>query len=234
MVRCDTQTCYLEHPSTDVMQKIARLASLTVDTSASNKLSPENKTKTTGHRKVIRLSTKNKTITANLKTKEYNLKAAATSNDAEVKLLCDRQKRVEALLKKIKVKLRSERLKKVRKRHFRNADTIAFDSQFSLFSTSKFSEDTTQIQPIEYEFPEQEKLDQLLCNGLNDLTITNEERFDHRIETIKTMATLYSRRGTKRRGGPKSSIKQEQAKTTPEISDRDTKDPFPLVCQPTQ
>lgn len=57
-VRFDTKACYLRRPSNDVVQKMARLASLTADASAPTELSSEQKAELSQHPQVIWLPKK--------------------------------------------------------------------------------------------------------------------------------------------------------------------------------
>lgn len=52
-VRFDTKACYLGRPSNDVIQRMARLASLTADASAPTELSSEQKAKLSRHPQVM-------------------------------------------------------------------------------------------------------------------------------------------------------------------------------------
>lgn len=62
-VRFDTKACYLGRPSNEVVQKMARLASLTADASAPTELSSEQKSELAIHPKVIKLGQRNKSFT---------------------------------------------------------------------------------------------------------------------------------------------------------------------------
>lgn len=54
----------------------------------------------------------------------------------------------------LKVRLRNAMKEKARKQHFRKADTIAFDSQFSNHSTQKSPAGDKPVKPPEYDIPE--------------------------------------------------------------------------------
>ena len=58
------------------------------------------------------------------------------------------------------------------KRHFRKADTLAFDAQFSATTAAHMvARDTHHTQPIKYNIPERAEVVQLTCspsNGLSD------------------------------------------------------------------
>ena len=56
-----------------MVQKMARLVSLTADFNASTELSKKQKAEFRNHLKVIRLNNRNKTLTAQLKSQVYKL-----------------------------------------------------------------------------------------------------------------------------------------------------------------
>ncbi len=63
-VQVDTKACFLGRPSNEMVQKMARLASLTADPNAPTELPKEQKAGFRNHPKVIRLSNRNKALTA--------------------------------------------------------------------------------------------------------------------------------------------------------------------------
>lgn len=128
-----------------------------------------------------------------------------------------------------KKRLREKMIAQARRRHFRTADTLAFDAQFSTAATAP--QNTPHIKPITYNIPERAKIVRLVCSSGEGLS--DRERFQRRIEVIEARTALCSRWEAQRRGRPKVIIKQEDSATAMEDSDTGMKD-FPLVCQPTQ
>ncbi|KAL9587066.1 MAG: hypothetical protein Q9203_003644 [Teloschistes exilis] len=101
-IRFDTESCYLRRPSNEVVQRMARLASLTADMTAPTQLNDQQKADLKQHPK-----------------------------DAAPSKLYEEKKKTEQQLSCVRVKLRNKMIMQARKRHFRNADTQTFDSQFS-------------------------------------------------------------------------------------------------------
>ena len=117
-----------------MVQKMTRLASLTADLNASTELSKEQKAEFRNHSKIIRLSNRNKTLTAQLKSQSYKL--ISTTKETS---LYNQKMRAQARLNSFKVELRHSMIEKNRKRHFRKIDTIVFNSQFFASSNQKNS-----------------------------------------------------------------------------------------------
>ena len=76
-------------------------------------------------------------------------------------------------------------IEKARKRRFRNANTIAFNSQF-LASVQKLLEDTERAQPLENNIPERGLVVWLTCKPMTDLT--EKEKLVRRIATLELRA----------------------------------------------
>ena len=226
-IRFDTESCYLGKPSNEVVQKTARLASLTADTSAPTELSSEQKAKLVQCPQVIQLAQRNKALTARIRAAGYN-----TVGDAQGTCLFQKKKKAEGRLNCLKVKLRKKMIMQARKRHFRKADTLAFDAQFSDTVAAHTSlQGTHHTQPIEYNIPERAEVVQLTCSPSDGLS--DGKKLRQRIQAIEARAALCHRRETQRRGRPKSTVKQEEEGAVNE-SEEDTKDDFPIVCRPTQ
>lgn len=122
-VRFNTIAAFLGRPSDDVVQKLARLMTLTVDPNAPTKLSPELSKKAADGKRVLQLSRESKALTEKIKRK-YNIVKRAPPNDPLVKT----KKQVDAALHREKNNRRNRLLERARKRHFRNADTTIFDA----------------------------------------------------------------------------------------------------------
>jgi len=226
-IRFDTESCYLGKPSNEVVQKTARLASLTADTSAPTELSSEQKAKFAQHPQVIQLAQRNKALTARIRAAGYN-----TIGDAKGTCLFQKKKKAEARLNCLKIKLRKHMMTQARKRHFRKADTLTFDAQFSATVAAHTSPQSTHhTQSIEYNIPERAEVVRLTCRHSDGLS--DGKKLQQRIQAIEARAALCHRRETQRRGRPKSTIKQEESEGAVNESE-DTKDDFPMVCRPTQ
>ena len=105
------------HYVRDVVQKLARLMTLTVDPNAPTKLSPELSKQVANSKRVVQLSRESKALTKKLGRK-YGFVRHAPPNDPL--LLAKTQ--VNAALHREKNNRRNRMLEKARKRHFRNAE----------------------------------------------------------------------------------------------------------------
>ena len=227
-MRFDTKSCYLGRPSNEAIQRMARLASLTADASAPTELSPEQKVKVAAHPKVVKLGQRNQALTERIHRAGYR-----SVNDAQGTSLFKRKKRAEARLNAAKKRLRVDMIAQARKRHFRKADTIAFDTQFSAEKVPYASaRDTSRAEPFTYNIPERAEVVRLVCSPEEGLT--DRQRFRRRIEAIEARTALCHRREAQRRGRPKATIKQEEPNEAVNDSCRDAKDVDPRICLPTQ
>jgi len=227
-IRFDTESCYLGKPSNEVVQKMARLASLTADASAPTELSSEQKTKLKRHPQVIQLGQRNKALTSRIHNAGYK-----SIGDAEGTTLFQKKKKAEARLSCLKIKLRNHMIVQARKRHFRKADTLAFDAQFSATAAAPaVAPDSQPAKPIEYNIPERAEVVRLTCSPGDGLSARDKLR--RRLQAIEARAALCDRRETQRRGRPKSTVQQEESEGAVNESEEDAKYDFPVVCRPTQ
>ncbi len=124
-VQFDTETCYLGRPSNDVVQKVARLASLTADASAPTELSSEQRTKLSQHPKAIRLCQRNKALTTQIHAADYRPISTAKGT-----CLFEKKKKAEARL---------NCLKTITKRHDRESpETTLHESRYLCLRLSIF------------------------------------------------------------------------------------------------
>lgn len=224
-VRFDTKACYLGRPSNDVVQRMARLASLMADASAPTELSPGQKAKLSRHPEVIRLCQRNKALTARIHAAGYRPIGAAKGTR-----LYEKKKTAEARLNCFKTRLRTDMMEKARKRHFRKADTIAFDAQFSGAQTSSL--DVQPAGPIQYQLPERAAVVRLTCTPSDGLT--EQGKLTRRIEAITARAALCRRQETRRRRGPEPPIDPDESDAVWADPDAGEEHQFPVVCKPTQ
>lgn len=99
-VQVDTKACLLGRPSNEMVQKMARLASLTADLNAPTKLLEGQIAEFCNHLKVIRLSNKNKALTAKLRSQGYVLMSTAKGTP-----LYDQKMKAQARLNSFKFRL---------------------------------------------------------------------------------------------------------------------------------
>ena len=208
---------------------MARLASLTADASAPTELSSDQRVKLSQHPQVIRLCQKNKALTTQIHAAGYRPISTAKGTS-----LFEKKKKIEARLNCLKTRLRDHMIEKARKRHFREADTIAFDSQFSATGAARASSrDAPRVKPIEYDLPERAAVVRLTCTPTDSLT--EQGKLTRRIKAIEARAALCHRQESRRRRRrPRYHIKQEEPDASSGDSTEERKDRFPLVCKPTQ
>ena len=223
-MRFDTKTCYLERPFNEIIQKMARLASLTADTSAPTELLSEQKAKLAVHFKVIKLCQRNKALTERLRVAEYK----AVKNTQETSLF-KQKKRADTRLNTAKKRLRVDIIAQARKRHFRKTDIIAFDAQFSVKTTSHaFALDTLHAKPFTYNISERAEIVRSVCSS--EENFTDKQKFQRRIKTIEIRTALCHRQKVQCCGRPKITIKQEKSDKTVNGICRNTKDKFRIEC----
>ena len=145
--------------------------------------------------------------------------------------LFEKKKRIEARLNYLKTIIRNYMIEKARKQHFRKADTITFDSQFSVTkATLTFSPDILYITPVTYHLPERAAVVRLTCTHADGLT--EQAKLTQRIQAIEARAVLCYRQESRRRR-PRYHIKQEEADVSSGDLAEERINRFPLVCKPT-
>lgn len=149
-----------------MVQKIARLASLTADTSAPTELLSEQKAKLAIYPKVTKLGQRIIALTERIRRGGYR-----AVMDTQGTSLFKKKKRAEARLNTTKKRLRVYIIVQARKRHFRKADTIIFDAQFSAEKVSYVSaRDIPYIKSFTYNIPERAEVVRLVCSPGEGLT----------------------------------------------------------------
>ncbi|KAL2048926.1 hypothetical protein ABVK25_010779 [Lepraria finkii] len=105
--------------------------------------------------------------------------------------LFEKKKKIEARLNCLKTKLRDYMIEKGRKRHFRKADTVAFDSQFSAAGAAQTSSrDAPRAKPIEYHLPERAAVVRLTCTPADGLP--EQGKLSRRIKAIEARGRAVS------------------------------------------
>lgn len=226
-VRFNTIAAFLGRPSDDVVQKLARLMTLTVDPNAPTKLSPELSKKVAQGKRVLQLSRESKELTGKLKRK-YDVVRRAPPNDPWLKT----KKQVDAALHREKNNRRNRLLEKARKRHFRNADTSILEAQFADPSITASDEDIKPPAPRQYDIPERGEIVRLTCEPISDTT--DLRKHAQRLKTIRARVALCGRQESRHRARPRLTRPSTESMTSPGTSDEDIKDRFPVVCKPTQ
>ena len=234
-LQIDTKACLLGKPSNEIVQKMARLASLDADANAPNELSKKQIAQLSTHPAVVRLSKKNKALTTKLRSQGYIL-----MNTAKSLKLYDRKRKTQNRLNSLKVRLRNAMKEKARKRHFRKANTIAFDSQFFNRSAQKSFVSDKSTTPRGYDISERAEVVRWICQPVADLT--DRDLLERRIKEIEAMAAMCRRQKIRRCRKLKSQIKQKESDTSSEnfeddmidCSDDTVKDFFQLVCKKSQ
>ena len=229
-VRFNTQAAFLGRPSDDVVQKLARLMTLTVDLNAPNKLSEELSKKLANSKRVVQPSHTSRALTNKLK-QTYRFLRLALPNDPWLQ----EKKQVDTALHREKVNRRNRMLDKARRRHFRNADTATLEAQFTDASLAASDKEVKPPAPPQYDIPERGEVVRSTCELIADLT--DHEKHARRVETLRARVTLCGRQESRRRRPESTQPSREPMtppKTSREDSEGDRHDRFPLVCKPTQ
>lgn len=232
-IRFDTQAAFLERPSDGVVQKLARLMTMTADRTAPTKYSDKALGKVANNRDVRRLSEQTKSLTRELR-RTYGFVVDAPKTDPIIR----EKEKIDAALHTLKENLRNKLLARDRRRHFRDADTSMLEAQFSQGS-NPVSDDTLLARPTKYNIPERGRVVGLLCNEIANST--DQIRLARRISTITEMTTLCGRRETarRRRATPTPnciglSSLLDALPELPEQMQEECEQTFPLICRPTQ
>lgn len=102
-VRFDTKVYYLGRPSNEVVQEMARLASLTADANTPRELSSEQKSQLIIHPRVIKLGQRSKIVTQRICRAGFRNIA-----DAQGATLFQKKKKAKARLNTVKKRLRDK------------------------------------------------------------------------------------------------------------------------------
>lgn len=223
-VRFNTIAAFLGRPSDDVVQKLARLMTLTVNPNAPTKLSPELSQKVASGKRVLQLSHESKALTEKIKRK-YDVVRRAPPDDP----LVTAKKQMDAALHREKNNRRNRLLEKARKRHFRNADTSILEAQFGDSYATTSDEDVKPPAPRQYDVAERGEIVRLTCEPI--LNATGHGKHAQRLETLRARIALCARQESRHRARPALAHRSMGSMTSP--SQEDIKDRFPLVCKPT-
>ena len=153
---------------------------------------------------MIRLSQRNKHLTAKLKPKGFTPISTAEGT-VEGGPLYQKKKKVVTRLNGFKNKLRNDVIEKSGKRHFRKADTQYFDAQGSA-SVHQISKDAEQAKPFKYNITERAEVVQLSCTPVNELI--DQVKHAPRIRVIETRAALCGRQETAHLGRQKCGVEE--------------------------
>ena len=226
-VQVDIKVCFLKRFFNEMIQKMIRLVSLTVDFNASTKLSKKQKAEFRNHSKILRLSNRNKILTAQLKSQSYRL-----INIAKETSLYNQKMTAQARLSSYKVRLRQTMIEKSRKQHFRKIDTIVFDSQFSASSNQKNSMTNESATRRKYNISERVEIVRWICQSAIDLT--DEKILTRRIRDIEALTILCRRQKIQRRDRSKRSVEQEESKTSADDMKENIVNSFLTKCKSKQ
>jgi len=122
-------------------------------------------------------------------------------------------------------------IKKAWKQHFRKADTVAFDFQFSVTEvTQTFLQDVHCAKSIKYHLSERAAVIDLTCSLTNGLT--EQQKLTQQIRAIEARIALCCRQESCCRcRQTQSHIKQKNLNTSSENFIKNRKDEFSLMCK---
>ncbi len=142
-IQFNMQVMFLNCSFIDIVQKLIRLMTLTVNLNVLTKLFNKLSKKITNSKWVVQLSHISKDLTKKLK-KKYQFVWLASSNDSLLK----KKKEVNAVLHYEKTNCQNQMLKKAWKRHFQHADTATLKAQFVNLSLTVFNENIKPLTPL--------------------------------------------------------------------------------------
>ncbi len=226
-VQVDTKVCFLRRLFNEMMQKMTWLVSLTADLNASTELLKKQKAEFHNHSKIICLSNRNKTLTAQLKSQSYKL--ISTTKETS---LYNQKMRAQARLNSFQVKLQHSMIEKNWKRHFWKIDTIVFDLQFSVSSNQKNSMFNEFATRRKYNISERVEVVRWICQSA--INLTDEKILTQRIRDIEVLTILCCRQKTQRRDQSKRSVEQEELKTSADDMKENIVNSFLTKCKSKQ
>lgn len=222
-VKCDVQAAYLDQPSDTALMKMLGNMSLTRDPLAPTGLSLEDARAIQQHPKILKLRQKRDDLTTRLKQIRRDTGPYVDVKEEEERLF-QLKKDAEAALRRKKKRLRDRAERKARERYFMENDTRELEDE-----GDSFLEDKEQVisTVTSYVLEERARVADMLCRPPGDL---NEPgNLTQRIELIRAMTKLCSRREARRRGMARVLVE-------PPIKKEDTSLPLslPLECEPRQ
>ncbi len=230
-IRFNTQITFLDRSFDEIVQKLVRLMTLTVDSSASIELFDELSKKLANSKWVIHLSSKSKRLIVKIRVK-YELMKHASRENSWVK----KKKDVDAALHREKTNRRSRMIDKARKRHFRNVDTDTLEAQFADIAISASVKDVELTRSLKYNISKRDVVIRLICESVIDLT--DREKHVRSIEIIKVRAALCRQQESQRRDKSRSTFKSKKlmnsSEDLAENSEENTTDYFLLICRSIQ
>lgn len=229
-IRFNTQIVFLNRLFDDVVQKLIKLMTLTVDLNALIKLSEKLSKKLINSKRMIELSHKNKIFTNKLKHK-YRFLRLTFSNDSWLQA----KKQMNIALHRKKVNRRNRMLNKIKKRHFRNANTAILETQFIDASFAAFDKKIRPSTSSQYDISERDEIVRLTCELIVDFI--DHEKHVRRIEIFRTRMTLCVRQKSRRRQSKSIQFSWKQMiffKTFLKNSKKNKHDRFFLICKFTQ
>ncbi|KAF2194980.1 hypothetical protein K469DRAFT_698544 [Zopfia rhizophila CBS 207.26] len=221
-VKCDVQAAYLDQPSDKALMKVLGNMSLTYDPLAPTGPTPEDARAIQQHPKIVKLRQRRDALTA--KIKQIRRRAGPCADAEEEEELLQQKKEAEAALRRKKKSLRDRAEKKARERYFMDNDTRELEEESDSLLNDK---DKGKSTTITYALEERACIADMLCRSHGDLT--EPGNLNQRIELIRTLTKLCSRREARRRSTiPCSSgavVKQEDVAVLSSL---------PLECDPRQ
>jgi len=194
-VRCDVQAAFLGRPSDDALIKAIGHMSRFVDPRAPVGLTDSQVNNLENDSRIVKCREIRNTLAQNLRSQFGTIKKAEGSKLYEVYQEANLQ------LKNEKNKLRSSAKKESRKQFFDTIDTKEINEQLDL---SILDLDRKDWKPgmVEHEMTERKQIADLVCYRTTGLT--DEEKLDHRIRTIRALVDFCKIQEAPRRRLPPS------------------------------
>ena len=191
-VKCDVQAAYLDQPSDKALMKVLGNMTLTRDPLAPTRLSLDDARAIQQHPKVIKLRQRRNALSKRLeKTRKESGPCVDVKGEEQLLRL---KKDAEAALRRKKKSLQDRTLKKKRELYFLENDTRELeDKSNSLHQIESEGENSS----ITYALEERACIADIICRPSGDLT--EPGNLNQRIELIRAMTNLCSRREARRR-----------------------------------
>ncbi|KAL9068183.1 MAG: hypothetical protein Q9157_006584 [Trypethelium eluteriae] len=223
-VKCDVQAAFLEEPSDKTLMRVLGSMALTYDPYAPRGLSEEDACRISKHPTIAKLRRNRDDMTT--KIRDLLHAPSPTVSENAIEQLDKRRKELNARLRRKKKQLRDRAERVAREVYFRENDTRELDGELD---TARLPDSEGEPQRPDYQLQERAHIAELLCRPYGDLS--ESDQVQHRLELVRALTKLCSRRETRRRNAVRYASGNE---ASPKQEDPDEPASFPLRCDTRQ
>ena len=229
-IKCDVMAAFLEQSPDKPLMKALGSMGLTCDPQAPKGLTEEESRKISSHPTIARLRQKRDEVSVKIRAIDQGHESSTNVGDPRESLL-DKRDALNRELHRRKKQLRDRAEKAAREKYFRENDTRELEKELNPSRDDPAEEHKLAIPA--HRLRERAQIAEMLSKPFGDLA--EPEQLDQRLDFIRCLMKLCSRREARRQITVRSTI--EKADVEQEESDsRDKEDPalFSLKCDPRQ